>query len=225
MDALVGGLPRGAMTEICGTACSGRTSLLLSALASRTAQGEVCALLDARDSFDPLTADAAGGAPRKYVLVRSPNIWQAPPRYALRVLPRASGGRWGGRGWKVRWDHEWATFAWLPRQKWVCGLRGARVGGEGLRLGRFGDLDGGYERWLEACATWDSDWVRLWDLLAFILRIFWCRRWWGGTGRLAAGRLGWRAGRRRGGARGPGTRAPAKREIKSRIAKATGRCL
>src|SRR5260370_40174625 len=60
MDALVGGLPRGALTEICGTACSGRTSLLLSALASRTAQGGVCAPVDARDSFDPLTADAAG---------------------------------------------------------------------------------------------------------------------------------------------------------------------
>src|SRR6202043_3709244 len=57
MDVLVGGLPRGAMTEICGPACSGRTSLLLSALASQTAQGEACALGDARDSFDPLTGD------------------------------------------------------------------------------------------------------------------------------------------------------------------------
>src|ERR1700757_2876262 len=60
MDALVGGLPRGAMTEICGAACSGRTSLLLSTLASRTAAGEVCALVDARDSFDPLAGNAAG---------------------------------------------------------------------------------------------------------------------------------------------------------------------
>src|ERR1700758_1132095 len=41
MDALVGGLPRGAMTEICGSACSGRTSLLLSAMAARTAAGAV----------------------------------------------------------------------------------------------------------------------------------------------------------------------------------------
>src|SRR6266850_71643 len=36
MNALLGGLPRGAMTEICGAACSGRTSFLLSALASPT---------------------------------------------------------------------------------------------------------------------------------------------------------------------------------------------
>src|SRR5260370_33261669 len=60
MDALVGGLPRGAMTEICGAACSGRTSLLLSALASRTAEGEVGAPVGSRDSCDPLTAAGAG---------------------------------------------------------------------------------------------------------------------------------------------------------------------
>ena len=77
MDALVGGLPRGAMTEICGAACSGRTSLLLSALASRTAEGEVCALVDARDSFDPLTGNAAGIALGKLLWVRCQNIDQA----------------------------------------------------------------------------------------------------------------------------------------------------
>src|SRR6266851_1994255 len=59
IDSSVGGLPRGALTEICGPPCSGRTSLLLSALASRTAEGEVCALVDARDSFDPAGAAAS----------------------------------------------------------------------------------------------------------------------------------------------------------------------
>jgi hypothetical protein len=77
MDAVVGGLPRGAMTEICGAACSGRTSLLLSALASRTAEGEACALVDARDNFDPLTGNAAGIALRKLLWVRCQNIDQA----------------------------------------------------------------------------------------------------------------------------------------------------
>src|SRR5258708_34036069 len=77
MDALLGGLPRGAMTEICGAACSGRTSLLLSALASRTADGEVCALVDARDSFDPLTGNAAGIALGKLLWVRCQDIEQA----------------------------------------------------------------------------------------------------------------------------------------------------
>ncbi|HLZ90946.1 MAG TPA: hypothetical protein VKQ28_04460 [Candidatus Acidoferrum sp.] len=77
VDALTGGLPRGAMTEICGAPSSGRTSLLLAALASRTADGEVCALVDARDSFDPLTAAASGIALKKLLWVRCQNIDQA----------------------------------------------------------------------------------------------------------------------------------------------------
>jgi recombination protein RecA len=89
MDALLGGLPRGAMTEICGAACSGRTSFLLSALASRTKDGEVCALVDARDSFDPLTANAAGIALEKLLWVRCQNIDQA--LRAMDLLIQAGG--------------------------------------------------------------------------------------------------------------------------------------
>jgi recombination protein RecA len=89
MDALVGGLPRGAMTEICGAACSGRTSLLLSALTSRTAEGEVCALVDARDSFDPLTGNAAGIALDKLLWVRCQDIDQA--LRAMDLLIQAGG--------------------------------------------------------------------------------------------------------------------------------------
>src|SRR6516225_9787708 len=77
LDACVGGLPRGAMTEICGPACSGRTSLLLAALAARTTDGEVCALVDARDSFDPLGANAVGVALKQLLWVRCQNIDQA----------------------------------------------------------------------------------------------------------------------------------------------------
>ncbi|HEU4388761.1 MAG TPA: hypothetical protein VFV34_13245, partial [Blastocatellia bacterium] len=53
-------IPRGAITEICGPASSGRTSLLHSILASTTARGEVCSLVDATDSFDPASAASAG---------------------------------------------------------------------------------------------------------------------------------------------------------------------
>jgi hypothetical protein len=60
VDELTGGLPRGCLTEICGPASSGRTSLILSALAEATARGEVCALVDASDCFDPLSAEQAG---------------------------------------------------------------------------------------------------------------------------------------------------------------------
>ena len=77
LDAVVGGLPRGAMTEICGPPCSGRTSVLLSALAARTAEGETCTLIDARDSFDPAAASAAGVALEQVLWVRCQNADQA----------------------------------------------------------------------------------------------------------------------------------------------------
>jgi hypothetical protein len=60
IDELTGGLPRGCLTEVCGPASSGRTSLLLAALAAATRREEVCALVDAGDAFDPLSAAAAG---------------------------------------------------------------------------------------------------------------------------------------------------------------------
>jgi hypothetical protein len=60
MDALAGGLPRGGLTEICGTASSGRSTIMLSAIAAATRRGEFCALVDASDSLDPQSAAAAG---------------------------------------------------------------------------------------------------------------------------------------------------------------------
>jgi recombination protein RecA len=60
IDALTGGLPRGALTEIFGPASSGRTSLLLATLAQATQRGEFCCLVDASDVFDPHSATVAG---------------------------------------------------------------------------------------------------------------------------------------------------------------------
>ncbi|MGE5207304.1 MAG: hypothetical protein ACM3PW_16965 [Chlamydiota bacterium] len=60
IDALTGGLPRGALTEIFGPASSGRTSMILAALAAATRRQEVCALVDAGDSLHPQSAAAAG---------------------------------------------------------------------------------------------------------------------------------------------------------------------
>lgn len=70
MEALSAGLPRGGLTEIFGPPCSGRSSLLYSALASRTAAWEVCALVDAGDSFDPGFAAAAGVHLQRLLWVR-----------------------------------------------------------------------------------------------------------------------------------------------------------
>ena len=70
IDALTGGLPRGALTEIVGPASSGRTSLLLSLLAQATARQEACALVDASDAFDPESAIAVGIDLKRLLWVR-----------------------------------------------------------------------------------------------------------------------------------------------------------
>src|SRR5580693_6635711 len=70
IDALTGGLPRGCLTEICGPASSGRTSVLLAALAAATQRQEVCALVDISDAFNPHSAAAAGVNFEKMLWVR-----------------------------------------------------------------------------------------------------------------------------------------------------------
>ena len=81
IDALTGGLPRGALTEIVGPASSGRTSLLLSLLAQATARQEACALVDASDAFDPESAVAAGIDLKRLLWVRC----RVPDRISGRV--------------------------------------------------------------------------------------------------------------------------------------------
>jgi RecA/RadA recombinase len=61
VDALLdGGLPLGAITEMVGPECSGRTSLAQSFLAGMTQGGKVCAWIDVCDAFDPESAAANG---------------------------------------------------------------------------------------------------------------------------------------------------------------------
>ena len=60
IDLITGGLPRGAITEIFGPASSGRTSLMLTALAYATTHDEACAVVDTNNSFDPQSASKAG---------------------------------------------------------------------------------------------------------------------------------------------------------------------
>lgn len=60
LDLLTSGLPRGALSEITGPSSSGRTGVMLAALAGATQCQEACALVDASDSFDPHSAAEAG---------------------------------------------------------------------------------------------------------------------------------------------------------------------
>jgi len=76
LDAAIGGLPRGSIVEICGTPSSGRTTLALSVLSQLCAQGEVCALIDGKDAFDPESGAAAGIDMRRLLWVRCGNLDQ-----------------------------------------------------------------------------------------------------------------------------------------------------
>lgn len=58
VDSIMGGLPRGSVTEIFGPPSSGRTSFMLSILARAATHKEVCALIDTNDVFDPISASA-----------------------------------------------------------------------------------------------------------------------------------------------------------------------
>ena len=61
VDALLGGgFPRGRLTEITGPLSSGRTSLALAVVAAATRAGEIAAVVDGADAFDPAAAAAAG---------------------------------------------------------------------------------------------------------------------------------------------------------------------
>lgn len=59
-ERLGGGLPVGAISELTGPECSGRTSLALSLVAGLTEAGRVCAWVDVSDALDPESAAACG---------------------------------------------------------------------------------------------------------------------------------------------------------------------
>ena len=61
LDAVLeGGLPRGELSEIAGARSSGRTTLLLQAIAAATRRGEIAAFIDTFDRLDVSSAIAAG---------------------------------------------------------------------------------------------------------------------------------------------------------------------
>jgi hypothetical protein len=85
LDALTGGLPRGCLTEICGSASSGRSTLMLAALATATGRGEFCVVVDASDALDPYSAAVAGVELDRMLWVRcsedSPQRERSPRRH------------------------------------------------------------------------------------------------------------------------------------------------
>jgi len=70
VDALTGGLPRACLTEVYGSASSGRTSFLLASIAAAIQRQEACALVDVSDAFHPQSAFEAGIDFRNLLWVR-----------------------------------------------------------------------------------------------------------------------------------------------------------
>lgn len=69
-DLLQGGLPVGAVSELIGPECSGRTSVALSFLARITDANKVCAWIDVSNTFDPASAAALGVNLKKLLWIR-----------------------------------------------------------------------------------------------------------------------------------------------------------
>jgi len=71
IDTLLGGgLPVGAISELVGPECSGRTTLANSFLAHCTTQGQVCAWVDASNALDPESLAASGVTLSRLLWVR-----------------------------------------------------------------------------------------------------------------------------------------------------------
>ncbi len=74
---LEGGFPHGRLSEIAGPLSSGRTSLALCLLARATRAGEMVAVVDAADAFDPASAQAAGVRLDRVLWARAPGCREA----------------------------------------------------------------------------------------------------------------------------------------------------
>jgi recA bacterial DNA recombination protein len=85
IDSVTGGLPRGCLTEIFGPVSSGRTTMLLAALAAATWRGECCAIVDASDTLAPQSLAAAGADLNRLLWVRcGKNLPRSHPSTSLR---------------------------------------------------------------------------------------------------------------------------------------------
>jgi hypothetical protein len=88
VDSLLdGGLAVGAISEVTGPECSGRTSLALAFLAQRTQAAQVCAWVDADDAFDAESAAASGVSLRNLLWVRCRNAGGAVKSNSSRGKP------------------------------------------------------------------------------------------------------------------------------------------
>lgn len=119
--ALGGGLRRGQLSEIAGAPSSGRSTVVIAALAAAADRGEAVALVDAADRFDPPSAAARGLALPRLLWVRpiDPDPGRALKAFSL-ILQA------GGFGLVVL-DLADLPAAALRRFPWTTWMRVARI--------------------------------------------------------------------------------------------------
>jgi len=82
LSSLISQFPRGSISEIVGPPSSGRTSLMQAVLRNTITHGEVCALIDWADSFDPASAMCNGIVLEQVLWVRG---GRKPPGVAVKI--------------------------------------------------------------------------------------------------------------------------------------------
>jgi recombination protein RecA len=135
---LGGGLRRGHLSEIIGVRSSGRTALLCRIAAATTARGELVAVVDTHDRFDPASAAAAGVDVSRLLWVRAAGDADRALQ-AMTIVLQA-----GGFG-LVAWDladlrgavrHRWPATTWMRLARTVDGSLTVALLLAGERLGR-----------------------------------------------------------------------------------------
>ena len=86
---LHGGFPVGALSEVVGPECSGRTSLALAFVAGMTQSGKVCAWVDVSDTLHPESAAAMGVHLSRLLWVRCGSSPVTVPLPAIKTAPRS----------------------------------------------------------------------------------------------------------------------------------------
>ena len=86
IDRVINGFPRGSISEIVGEPGSGGTTLLMKLFAAATARMEICAYIDATNTFDPSSAAATGVLLSQLVWVRCEGNVDAALRSADHLL-------------------------------------------------------------------------------------------------------------------------------------------
>ncbi len=162
-EALGGGLPRGQMSEVVGPRSSGRSGVMSAALAGATGRGELAALVDALDMFDPESAAEAGIRFERLLWIRGDALSRHPetamqaraglarstgrfaPHQSARRGEAPSPGRWGtpssgkrgGAAASGRWG-EAPSSPLLVAEPWARALdRGVKALNLVLQAGGF----------------------------------------------------------------------------------------